>query len=175
MIVTHSPFVLSDIPTSNILALEDGMQSKTELQTFGANIYDMLNTSFFLHNSTIGDFAQWLIGRIILILRVYENPQYGINMLNGGNEKNEVDEEFMDKYLVAQENSKSWNMETIKHDYPQDYIGYLIDMIDEPLAKMALLRKYYEIFGEKELALKAQINEHRRAIAALEAKLKDNQ
>ena len=175
MIVTHSPFVLSDIPTSNILALEDGMQSKTELQTFGANIYDMLNTSFFLHNSTIGDFAQWLIGRIILILKVYENPQYGINMLNGGNEKNEVDEEFMDKYLVAQENSKSWNMETIKHDYPQDYIGYLIDMIDEPLAKMALQRKYYEIFGEKELALKAQINEHRRAIAALEAKLKDNQ
>lgn len=175
MIVTHSPFVLSDIPTSNILALEDGMQSKTELQTFGANIYDMLNTSFFLHYSTIGDFAQWLIGRIILILKVYENPQYGINMLNGGNEKNEVDEEFMDKYLVAQENSKSWNMETIKHDYPQDYIGYLIDMIDEPLAKMALLRKYYEIFDEKELALKAQINEHRRAIAALEAKLKDNQ
>ena len=175
MIVTHSPFVLSDIPTSNILALEDGMQSKTELQTFGANIYDMLNTSFFLHNSTIGDFAQWLIGRIILILKVYENPQYGINMLNGGNEKNEVDEEFMDKYLVAQENSKSWNMEIIKHDYPQDYIGYLIDMIDEPLAKMALLRKYYEIFGEKELALKAQINEHKRAIAALEAKLKDNQ
>ena len=48
-------------------------------------------------------------------------------------------------------------------------------MIDEPLAKMALLRKYYEMFGEKELALKAQINEHRRAIAALEAKLKDNQ
>ncbi len=175
MIVTHSPFVLSDIPTSNILALEDGMQSKTELQTFGANIYDMLNTSFFLHNSTIGDFAQWLIGRIILILKVYENPRYGINMLNGGNEKNEVDEEFMDKYLVAQENFKSWNMETIKHDYPQDYIGYLIDMIDEPLAKMALLRKYHEIFGEKELALKAQINEHRRAIAALEAKLKDNQ
>lgn len=175
MIVTHSPFVLSDIPTSNILALEDGTQSKTELQTFGANIYDMLKTSFFLHNSTIGDFAQWLIGRIILILKVYENPQYGINMLNGGNEKNEVDEEFMDKYLVAQENSKSWNMEIIKHDYPQDYIGYLIDMIDEPLAKMALLRKYYEIFGEKELALKAQINEHRRAIAALEAKLKDNQ
>lgn len=175
MMVTHSPFVLSDIPTSNILALENGMQSDTKLQTFGANIYDMLNTSFFLHNSTIGDFAQWLIGRIILILKIYENPQYGINMLDDENEKNGVDKEFMDKYLVAQENSKSWNMEIIKHDYPQDYIGYLIDMIDEPLAKMALLQKYYEIFGEKELALKAQINEHRRAIAALEAKLKDNQ
>lgn len=175
MMVTHSPFVLSDIPTSNILALERGMQSDTKLQTFGANIYDMLNTSFFLHDSTIGDFAQWLIWRIILILKVYENPQYGIDMLVDGSEKNDIDKEFMDKYLVAQGNSKRWDIETIKHDYPQDYIGYLIDMIDEPLAKMALLRKYYEIFGEKKLALKAQINEHRRAIAALEAKLKDNQ
>ena len=175
MMVTHSPFVLSDIPTSNILALERGMQSDTKLQTFGANIYDMLNTSFFLHDSTIGDFAQWLIWRIILILKVYENPQYGIDMLVDGSEKNDIDKEFMDKYLVAQGNSKRWDIETIKHDYPHDYIGYLIDMIDEPLAKMALLRKYYEIFGEKKLALKAQINEHRRAIAALEAKLKDNQ
>lgn len=175
MMVTHSPFVLSDIPTSNILALENGMQSDTKLQTFGANIYDMLNTSFFLHDSTIGDFAQWLIWRIILILKVYENPQYGIDMLVDGSEKNDIDKEFMDKYLVAQGNSKRWDIETIKHDYPHDYIGYLIDMIDEPLAKMALLRKYYELFGEKELALKAQIDEHRRAIAVLEAKLKNNQ
>lgn len=78
MMVTHSPFVLSDIPTSNILALENGMQSKTELQTFGANIYDMLNTSFFLHNSTIGDFAQWLIGRIILILKYMRIHNMGL-------------------------------------------------------------------------------------------------
>ena len=175
MIVTHSPFVLSDIPTSNILALEDGMQSKTELQTFGANIYDMLNTSFFLHNSTIGDFAQWLIGRIILVLKAYENPQCEIDMFVGENENIDADKEFRDKYLVVQENSRSWNLKTIQKDYPQDYIGYLIGMIDEPLAKMALQRKYHEVFGKKEFILKAQIEEHKRAIAALEAKLKENQ
>lgn len=174
MMVTHSPFVLSDIPTSNILALENGKQSEKELQTFGANIYDMLNTSFFLHNGTIGDFAQWLIGRIILVLKAYENPQCEIDMFVGENENINADKEFMDKYLVAQDNSISWNLKIIQKDYPQDYIGYLIDMIDEPLAKMALLRKYHEIFGEKEFILKAQIEEHKRAIAALEAKLKDN-
>lgn len=96
-------------------------------------------------------------------------------MFVGENENIDADKEFMDKYLVAQENSKSLNMETIKHDYPQDYIGYLIDMIDEPLAKMALQRKYHEVFCKKEFILKAQIEEHKRAIAALEAKLKDNQ
>lgn len=174
MMVTHSPFVLSDIPTSNILALEDGIQSGTELQTFGANIYDMLNSSFFLKDGTIGDFAKWLIGRIILVLRIYENAQYGIEIFLE-NEKNDVDKDFMDKYLVGQDNSKSWNLKAIHKDYPQDYIGHLIEMIDEPLAKMALRRKYHEIFGEKELALRAQIEEHKRAIAALEAKLKDNQ
>lgn len=175
MMVTHSPFVLSDIPTSNILALENGMQSDTKLQTFGANIYDMLNTSFFLHNSTIGDFAQWLIGRIILVLKAYENPQCEIDMFVGENENIDADKEFRDKYLVVQENSRSWNLKTIQKDYPQDYIGYLIGMIDEPLAKMALQRKYHEVFGKKEFILKAQIEEHKRAIAALEAKLKENQ
>ena len=174
LIVTHSPFVLSDIPTSNILALEDGKQSETELQTFGANIYDMLNTSFFLHKGTIGDFAQWLIGRIVLVLKIYENPKYGIEVLVD-HEGDEVYQEFEDKYMSVQGNLKQWNLETIKQDYPQDYIGYLIDMIDEPLAKTALLQKYEEIFDNKDFVLKAQIGEHKRAIAALEAKLKDNQ
>lgn len=55
MIVTHSPFILSDIPESNILYLgaEDGhIPSKT----FGANIYDLLQDSFFLKQD-IGDVA----------------------------------------------------------------------------------------------------------------------
>ena len=77
--------------------------------------------------------------------------------------------------MSVQGNLKQWNLETIKQDYPQDYIGYLIDMIDEPLAKTALLQKYEEIFDNKDFVLKAQIGEHKRAIAALEAKLKDNQ
>lgn len=172
MVVTHSPFVLSDIPTSNILALENGMQSDTKLQTFGANIYDMLNTSFFLRNGTIGDFAQWLIGHIVLVLKIYENPKYEIDMLvdHKGDESGHY---FENRYMVVQENFRGWNLEAIKHDYPQDYIEYLIDMIDEPLAKMALLRKFDEIFGDKELVLKAQIEEHKRAINALEARLKE--
>lgn len=76
--------------------------------------------------------------------------------------------------MVVQNDLKKWNVDVIKKNYPPDYIGYLIDMIDEPLAKMALSQKYEEIFGKKEIVLKAQIEEHKRAIAALEAKLKKN-
>ena len=74
---------------------------------------------------------------------------------------------------AAQKEYQNWTQEQV--DSLVKTIAEECEKHLEPLAKMALLRKYYEIFGEKELALKAQINEHKRAIAALEAKLKDNQ
>lgn len=47
LMVTHSPFVISDLPDSNVLFLtKDGQSSISK--TFGANIYEMLNDHFFL-------------------------------------------------------------------------------------------------------------------------------
>lgn len=63
--VTHSPFILSDIPTENILALKKDCTETKELKTFSANIYDMLNTSFFMEEGAIGDYAQWIIQFIV--------------------------------------------------------------------------------------------------------------
>ena len=47
---THSPFVLSDIPSSNILCLEDGkpVTKEKEIDSFCANVYDILNNQFFM-------------------------------------------------------------------------------------------------------------------------------
>ena len=65
ILVTHSPFILSDIPSTNILALtKDGMISD-EIRSFGSNIHDMLKDSFFLQSGWIGDFAQEHINCII--------------------------------------------------------------------------------------------------------------
>ena len=63
-LVTHSPFVLSDIPQSNILCLQKGESESRQGQTFGANIVDMLNESFFLQG-TIGDIAQSCINEVV--------------------------------------------------------------------------------------------------------------
>ena len=63
-LVTHSPFVLSDIPQSNILCLQKGERENQRGQTFGANIVDMLNESFFLQG-TIGDIAQSCINEVV--------------------------------------------------------------------------------------------------------------
>ena len=58
LIVTHSPFILSDIPKSNVLFLKESRPS-TEKQenTFGSNIHSMLTNGFFLPSLPIGEFA----------------------------------------------------------------------------------------------------------------------
>jgi predicted ATP-binding protein involved in virulence len=68
--VTHSPFVLSDIPNTNIIFLEVDEKSKTAKQvskdqTFGANIHDLLADSFFMSDGYMGDFAKQKIKETI--------------------------------------------------------------------------------------------------------------
>lgn len=60
LIVTHSPFILSDIPKSNILYLEDGRQRSDEdlINPFAANLNDILYQSFFLEGGFIGEHAK---------------------------------------------------------------------------------------------------------------------
>lgn len=67
MIVTHSPFVLSDLPIQNILFLEKGgnKADKSDVASFGANIHTMLVNSFFLKGGAMGQFAKETIVKII--------------------------------------------------------------------------------------------------------------
>lgn len=51
ILATHSPFILSDIPSTNILKLGGGQRDE---ETYGANIIDILGSSFFL-DYTIGE------------------------------------------------------------------------------------------------------------------------
>lgn len=55
LMVTHSPFVLSDLPKSNVLALSKDNDVIGE--TFCANIHEMLGQSFFMEYS-MGQIAQ---------------------------------------------------------------------------------------------------------------------
>ena len=67
IIVTHSPFVLSDIPKSRILYLKDGTSDYEEkINSFAGNFGEMLYDSFFL-KSTMGEFAERKIKRLINI------------------------------------------------------------------------------------------------------------
>lgn len=65
IIVTHSPFILSDIVNDNVLYLENGIVKKQEKETFGANYYDLLYNSFFFEKNAIGEISSEVITDLI--------------------------------------------------------------------------------------------------------------
>lgn len=82
LIVTHSPFILSDIPQKNIMYLKEGHQmTEDELETEGvtnpfcANINDILHQSFFLEKGFTGEFAKKKVLSLAKYLKGESNPE----------------------------------------------------------------------------------------------------
>lgn len=64
--LTHSPFILSDIPSENVLRLDENInEGEAEIEeTFAANINDLLANGFFME-TLMGEFADSKITRVI--------------------------------------------------------------------------------------------------------------
>lgn len=86
--LTHSPFILSDIPSEFTLKLKAGeiFTTQSAHKTFAANITDLLTDSFFLENGLIGDFAK-------------EKIQVTIDWLNSFIEENKVNPEISENII----------------------------------------------------------------------------
>ena len=71
IMTTHSPLCLSDIPRENTVYLseESGYvkidDRRDHMQTFGKDLYSLLNDAFYLKDSTMGNFAKQYIESII--------------------------------------------------------------------------------------------------------------
>ena len=127
--ITHSPFILSDIPSNNIMFLKvvEGIsiQEKSKKNTFGANIHNLLIDNFFFDsNIYIGEFAYSKINETIIWL----------NLMHEEKEKNEKSEKNSFELLL---NDKK-------------YYKNIIEIIDEPIIKSKLFEMYSEIFGNEE-------------------------
>ncbi len=70
LLSTHSPFILSDIPHTNVLKMEGGKADnfQQEERTLGANIHDLLKNDFFLKKSFMGEQARQIITSLITFL-----------------------------------------------------------------------------------------------------------
>lgn len=88
---THSPYLLSDVLNQNVLVLENGERRQNAIeQTFGANIYSLLNNQFFLKGGT-GAFSQSIIKTVIKkanennpIIKKFEYDYYNLVIDNIG-------------------------------------------------------------------------------------------
>ena len=144
--VTHSPFILSDIQSKNILALVKTAKTKAGLCTFGANIHDILKTSFL--DSAIGDYAQWVINRIIILLQVYKYMNTRV-----WQQKITREHCFLKSHIIytpEEERGKriSFNRDSIKKWFPKEKLFEYIMTIDEPIIRGALLDEYKSVFAE---------------------------
>lgn len=168
--VTHSPFVLSDIPTENVLMLRKNKSKNEQIYCFGANIHDMLRNTFFLKNGTCGDFSSWLIKRIAQSLRVHrwtkklELPPDFFPSLKG---------DIKDEYIFLNDfkkiiDDKDFNQLAFDEVYGKDKLLRLINMIEEPIAKRVLLDDYRLTFPEDKEGFKRSLE---RMIVSLQNQL----
>ena len=72
VLTTHSPYVLSDLPASNVYTMKKE-NGKINIEhpnnsTFGANIHDLLANDFFMDEGFMGEFAKGKIQTVIDIL-----------------------------------------------------------------------------------------------------------
>lgn len=139
MIVTHSPFVLSDIPVQNILFLKKNGEkaSKEGMASFGANIHTMLVNSFFLKGGAMGEFAKETILKMIdQVNAVYLEGK--LKELNGDVDK------MIDKYCqvyrsLSEKYQNQLKKGTLKvSNMEWEFIRKMTDVIQEPIIRRRL-------------------------------------
>ncbi len=114
--VTHSPFILSDLPSTNILYLFVNDQGRAEehkpikTKSFAANIHHLLEDNFFFGKGVyMGGFAENKVNEVINFIRVTKREQ----------------------------TKQSINDISFYHE--------VIQLIDEPILKNKLLEMFYEV------------------------------
>lgn len=80
ILVTHSPFVLTDIPKNNVLFLKEGRPVRVmQEDTFGANIHSLLQNGFFLEGAPMGEFAK---EKINMMFERLHRGEYGEDLFD---------------------------------------------------------------------------------------------
>jgi len=142
---THDPLTLSDIPRQNVVFLDKNSGGQTiiseqKLETFGANIHDLLADSFFISDGLMGDFAKEKIDRTILWLR-YKLLVKDVDLFDQI-EDLILEQKRQELNEIAEENK--WVLESPKEQHKQ-----IIDFVDEPLLRYKMNEMYYQIFPDE--------------------------
>ncbi len=125
-LVTHSPFVLSDIPSENILCLSRSREDELQGNTFAANIHDLFNNTFFLPY-TVGEMARKEIQEIVGFYHLWMHNKHNIN---GWRLTDEALEEMTERKWAKMIYISS----IIGDEYLCDEVKDMLDEIEEEMA-----------------------------------------
>ncbi|WP_339865368.1 AAA family ATPase [uncultured Algoriphagus sp.] len=134
VIITHSPFILSDIPLENVMLLkENGLpEDKSNFsQTFGSNIHELFTNSFFLKNSLMGEFARRRIEQLIEELNIAKRISK---------------EEFQNNYkkrieIIGEPFIQSKLFELVASKSDDNVIDSIIDMRNKEIDRLRMLKE----------------------------------
>ena len=140
-ISTHSPYVASDIPKSNIIMLKRAKNKACEIkdmstipETFGANIHELLAHSFFMDHGTIGEFAKGKIDSLFKYLNSKEIEDEYWNYENAQKLIEIVGDKIIKQYLKELYNKKIKQIVKDKNDI--EYIDSLMNFLKQERKKM---------------------------------------
>lgn len=150
IIITHSPYVLSDIPRKNVLALKKDRNEPVDgLRSFAANVYDMLKDSFFLEGGAMGMFAQWEVAHLMACMKVHQWAKEADNTKECPFIDKEDAYKFLNRYMYHDpENMKKklFSYEYFNHDFSSENIKERILLIDEPMVFHVLMEEFSRTF-----------------------------
>jgi energy-coupling factor transporter ATP-binding protein EcfA2 len=143
ILITHSPYILSDLPSNFVLKLDPYSQKNTEDSlTFGANIHDLLANDFFMSKGFMGEFAQKKIQETITYLN-FHIVNNEINRLEKALKKEHIKHlKLKMDYLNSEKKFLSENY-SIDFDASNNTIhSELIELIGEPVLNRKLREMY---------------------------------
>ncbi|MDM1501989.1 ATP-binding protein [Myroides marinus] len=131
LLSTHSPFILSDIPSQNVLKLKEGKPMRYEdniKNSFGANIHDLLADEFFLKDGFMGEFAKEKISSVIKFLYLKNS----IVELNSNISNSFFSKDMQDTFKDAK-SKLSVEFENLDIKYSKEEVEQYIKLIGEPM------------------------------------------
>ena len=125
-LITHSPFVLSDIPDTNLLCLTREGVKQPFGKTFAANIHDLFNNTFILPN-TIGELANTKIQELVSLYDRQEEQWEKADEKGKNREPDEVVQAQLKKNRERYEYLMSIVGEEYLHEELEDMLDELKD------------------------------------------------
>jgi len=104
---THSPFILSDLPQSNVLRIKNGKPDESKedhIETFCANVYDILHNHFFM-SRFVGDFAYDKLNEIFKQIKIPSIRIHGEKVEDIKDIVNKIGDSFI-KYTLSKKLEK---------------------------------------------------------------------
>lgn len=130
-LVSHSPFVISDLPHTNIMYLG---RREEEKRTFGANIYDLLNSSFFMDDS-IGELAK---NNIELFAQAYHLQIEEWKIADSKGEKREANPKCL-PFVKENADTTRYICSIVGDDYLREQLTDMFDELVENYQKIGAL------------------------------------